>query len=231
MQGLPSSLYDNPLAADLNDVRVWFWKGQVGYRDEVRVTRFWVDEQGRFNVVEPEPTKIVTAPPGIYALLVSPFTATPETNAGELIAEERIEVAVGLLGSFQGRNIIYRKVYENTYSFETKLTSASSERLPVPISLPRPALTPDGLRPLLSAEKAIWTASEPDRNRVRLSLRWLRDAMFDSGVNAFLKYWLALETISMPSTPNIGPLDDILRSVHNLASRKEAFTTPARGTQ
>src|SRR5262249_24916764 len=108
---------------------------------------------------------------GIYALFISPFTDTPGTNAGELNAEERIDVAVGLLGSFQGRNVVYRKVYANTYSFETQRASASSEPIPAPISFPPPVLTPDGLRPLLTAEKAIWSLPEPERNRVHLSLK------------------------------------------------------------
>jgi hypothetical protein len=224
VQGLPPSLYDAPIAADLKDVRVFFWKGEADYREDVKVTRFWIDEQGRFNVADPEPTKIVKTPQGIYALFISPFTETPGTNTGELVAEERIDVAVGLLGSFQGRNIVYRKVYTNVYSFETQRASASSEAIAVPLSFPRPALTPDGLRPLLGAEKAIWSLAEPERNRVRLSLRWFRDGMFDAGVTSFLKYWFAIETISMP-TAKIGPLNDILCNIYTLASRSEANST------
>ncbi len=222
IQGLPPSLYTTPIACDLKDVRVFFWKGEVGYREDVKVTRFWIDEQGHFNVVDPEPTKIVKTPDGIYALFMSPYMVVAGSNAGELVAEDRIDVAVGLLGSFHGRNIVFRRMYANTYSFETQRATASSEAIPVPLSFPFPVLTADGVRPTLLAEKAIWSLTEPERNRVHLSLRWFRDAMFDIGVNAFLKYWFAVETLSMPSTTDIGPLNDILCKIYGLPSRAEA---------
>jgi hypothetical protein len=38
-------------------------------------------------------------------------------------------------------------------------------------------------------------------------------------------YWFAIETISMPSTADIGPLNDILCNVYTLASRSEANST------
>jgi hypothetical protein len=222
VQGVPVSQYSEPIACDLKGVRVCFWKGEVGYREDVKVTRFWIDEQSCFNVVDPEPTRILQTPDGIYALFISPFTVAMGSNAGERIAEDRIDIAVGLLGSFQGRNIVFRKMYVNTYSFETKRAAAWSEAIPVPLSFRPPRLTAEGVRPVLEAEKAIWSLSEPERNRVHLSLKWFRDAMFDLGVNAFLKYWFAIETLSMPSTTDIGPLNDILRDVYCLTSRMEA---------
>jgi hypothetical protein len=222
VQGAIPSSFEGMVGIELCDVRVFFWQGIAAYREEVLVTQFWIDAEGRFNVVDPEPTKIVKTPKGTYAVFLSPFTASPGTSDGELVAEDFIDVAVGLLGSFQGRNIVYRKVYTNTYTFATRSAAASSAAILVPLSFPRPIVTPEGLRPALRAEKVIWSLEESVRNRVRLSLRWARDAMFDLGVNAFLKYWFALETISMPSTSDIGPLNDVLCAIYGLASRGEA---------
>jgi len=45
VQGLPASDYSAPIACDLKDVRIFFWKGEVGYREDVRLTRFWVKRE------------------------------------------------------------------------------------------------------------------------------------------------------------------------------------------
>jgi hypothetical protein len=222
VQGLPENEFTRPVACDLKDVRVWFWKGHIGHREDVKVTRFWIDGQGQFNVVDPEPTEIVQTPEGIYSLLLSPFALVPSTNAGERVAEERIEIAIGLLASFQRRNIVFRKMFSNSYSFETRQATSSSEPLPMPLSFPPPNLTPEGIRPTLRAERSIWSLNEEHRNRVQLSLRWLCDATFDMGVNAFLKYWFAVETLAMHETSNIAPLNEALREIYALPSRADA---------
>src|SRR5216684_338281 len=47
-------------------------------------------------------------------------------------------------------------------------------------------------------------------HRVLLSLRWFEQALFDHGIDAFLKYWIAVETVGMPDTSNIRPLIESL---------------------
>jgi len=203
-------------------VRVLFWKGELSHREEVKVTRFWVDQSGIFNVVEPEPTKIVKTPEAFYSVFISPFAKREDTNAAEIEALERIEVARALFGSFQGRNIVFRKLYENTYSYRDKGLTAWSEPLPVPLSFPRPVVTSEGFGPILQAERSRWSLNDVERNRVELSLRWLGQAMYASGVDSFLKYWFAIETLAMPDDTNIGPLNEILASVYTLPSATEA---------
>jgi hypothetical protein len=222
VQGLAASEFDRPAVCDMRDVALVFVKGRVSHRQKVEVTQFWIDEDRRFNVVHPEPTKIVETPDGIYALFLSPYDVIPPSNTGELEARERISVAQGLVASFQGRNIVYRRIFENSYSLESKRVSAWSTPIPVPLSFPKPLLTVEGVGPIFAADKAIEDSPPSDRGRVRLSLRWLKEAMYDIGPIAFLKYWMAIETLTMPDTTNIKSLNETLARAYGLASASEA---------
>jgi hypothetical protein len=221
VQGLPASELSEVLACELKDVRAFVVKGAISHREEVAVTQFFVDRNGRLNVVDPDPTKIVKTPDGLYLVFASPFTDTPGTNAGQLIAEERIQIAVGLFGSFQGRNLVFRRLSENTYSFVRRVASSWSTPLPVPITFPQPVLTVEGLTPILKAERARWSLAEPARNRLDLSLRWFGDGMFHIGVDAFLKYWFAIETLSMADVTHITPLNATLAAIYGYPSPAE----------
>jgi len=227
-QGIPSAEFLEYVACDLKDVRVLFWKGELSHREEVRVTTFWIDADGLLNVADPNPTRVVKTPESLYTIFLSPFTSTEGTNAGELKAEERIEVARALLGAFQGRNIAYVKVFENTYSFEKGDLTSWSQPIPLPISFPRPVIGNEGLTPTLEAERGKWSLPAGERNRVELSLRWFGQAMYSYGVDAFLKYWFAIETLGMQGSSNIRPLNEILAAVYQLDSTtaaKERFHT------
>lgn len=222
VQGISESEFPGAIACDLKDVRVLFWKGELSHREEVKVTRFWVDQSGVFNVVEPEPTKIVKTPEALYSVFISPFAKREDTNTGEIEALRQIEIVRALFGSFRGRNIVFRKLYENTYSYRDKGLASWSEPLPVPLSFPRPVLTPDGFGPVLQAERSRWSLPEGERNRIDLSLRWLGQAMYESGVDSFLKYWFAIETLAIWDDTNIEPLNELLASVYSLPSAREA---------
>lgn len=222
VQGLPASDYSEFIGCELKNVAVLFLKGRLSHRENVQVTQYWIDAAGRFNVVDPEPTKIVETPEGIFALFLSPYEVTLPTNKAELEARERIEVAQGLLCSFQGRNIVFRLAYENSYSLESRAASSWSEPLPVPLSLPRPVLTRDGIAAICGAERAIQKLSPRGRGRVQLSLRWLKEAVYDWGPLAFLKYWMAIETLAMPRSPDIRPLNVALQRAYSLPSASAA---------
>ena len=225
VQGLLDGELKSPFALALKSVRVVFFHGEAHYREEVTVTRFWIDDQGRFNVVDPEPTAVVKAPLGTYAMFLAPFQGAPDDDSGRREAEVLIDIATGLVGSFQGRNAIFRQVYINSYSFETRRASSWSETITVPLSFPKPEVTARGLTPILAADDAIHSLSTQERDRVQLSLRWMREAMFDSGVNAVLKYWFAIEILSMQSDTNIRRLNQLLQKIYQLSSTKEANET------
>jgi hypothetical protein len=61
-----------------------------------------------------------------------------------------------------------------------------------------------------------------------LALHWFHLAMRDRGVDAFLKRWIALETLAMPDGTNIRPVNEALASAYGI-SYEEARDTYAVG--
>jgi len=57
------------------------------------------------------------------------------------------------------------------------------------------------------------------RNRIHLSLRWFTAADRENGVDAYLKYWIALETLAT-NTTNINSLNDTLAATSKVSSQK-----------
>ncbi|MBD0325807.1 MAG: hypothetical protein ICV68_05215, partial [Pyrinomonadaceae bacterium] len=57
---------------------------------------------------------------------------------------------------------------------------------------------------------------------IKLSLRWFESALYGKGgIDAYLKYWFAIETLGMPSTTNIRPLVESLSRAYGI-SHEEA---------
>lgn len=54
------------------------------------------------------------------------------------------------------------------------------------------------LRLIADLDEAVRSQNEQDRNRIELSLQWLCRASETFGVDSFLMYWFALETLAMP---------------------------------
>ena len=63
---------------------------------------------------------------------------------------------------------------------------------------PPPDSSQAALRLIADLDEAVRSQNEQDRNRIQLSLQWLCRASETFGVDSFLMYWFALETLAMP---------------------------------
>jgi hypothetical protein len=73
---------------------------------------------------------------------------------------------------------------------------AFSGSMEIPWSLGEPDLSPERLALINLADQKIQDLQDSDRKRVLLSLRWYRMGFRDLGVDAFLKFWIAIETLA-----------------------------------
>ena len=80
-----------------------------------------------------------------------------------------------------------------------------------------PNLNPDYLQFIADAHALLVDMPETDRNRLSLALRWINAAIRDRRVDAFIKYWLAIETLGMPDDTNIRPISETLARVYNIS--------------
>ena len=150
-----------------------------------------------------------------HLLIIMPF----KENEEDIEKEKRLQQYLSILVAFNGRNIAYEKIFENQINF-TKITrSSSSPALISPYIFKPVDLTSKRIKIIEEAHKKILKLDENLKNRVSLSLSWFGQATYSFGVDAFLKYWIAIEIIAMPDSSNINPLIEILAAVYEI--RKE----------
>ena len=159
------------------------------------------------------PRDLTRAPLAAYTLLITPFTE--EGRAAESAARQRIGSAVGLVALLEGYNAIYKLVFENVIprlGFPTAMTPA----VPNAIAYPRPDWSERRVAQWSTAAEAASRLALVERRRVDLGIRWLQRAVQSRGLDAFLAYWIAIETISMPDDTNIRPLEERLARIYGI---------------
>lgn len=161
---------------------------------------------------------------GTFVILATPHHSANETG-DEQRSKDRLKTAAGLLGAVMGKN----SIYEPMFSFEIDLNghpiNIGSINIENPASFRIPNLSEAGLGLVESVAARILASPATLRGRAELSLRWLYQAMSDEGVLSFLKYWIAIETLAMPDTSNIKPVNRLLAVAYNCsdAQAKSGF--------
>jgi hypothetical protein len=107
-----------------------------------------------------------------------------------------VGTAVSLVAALCGRNAVFEHICDQDMTPNRDLHIAFSGSMEVPSSLGEPDLSTERLELLDEADHKIEDLQDSDKKRVVLSLRWLRMGFADVGVDAFLKYWIAVETLA-----------------------------------
>jgi len=213
MHKVPSSTIPaGPQFVDFDAIRAVFIYGSGPYLDTKAVNTQFSDEgliivQG-ISQIESQ------LPEGAYLLLLAPFDIEGKLG-DELAVRQRLSEVIGLLVAFEGRNIAFRHLFDNIHELGKPERSVISPTIDLPFNLPAPNLSQSRLQSIVETDKRISEQAEAVSNRIRLSLRWFEAATYDSDVDAFLKYWIALETLAMPNTTNIQPVNESLAAAYN----------------
>lgn len=154
-------------------------------------------------------------PLAVYLMLVAPFTVDGRPG-NEPIIKEKCSSAVGLLVAINGRNMAYKHVHEAVVHLGSGYIETSSNVIENPFYFPEPDIADERLDLIGQLARTIEGLSEPDRNCVNLSLRWFEQGSYTSGVDSYLSYWIALETLSMYGT-NIKPVNDLLAQAYGVS--------------
>lgn len=201
-------------AIDLDGVRAILVYGGLRYLDSSQA-KIKIESDTNW-IFDASAIKHTEAPQGAYLLLLTPLDIDGK-EGNEARIRERIAAAVGLLATIGGRNMVYERLYENILHLEDGKLSAFSPIWENPLWFPSVDASDEKVALISDAGKAIAALPASERNRIELSLRWFQDAVFDGSANGFLKYWIALETLGMPDTSDIRPLNERLASVYGLA--------------
>ena len=203
-----------PKVVDFNEVRAIVLYGALKYVDASQAKIGVItDNQWHIDVLK---IQVRETSEGVYLLFLAPFAVDGQLG-NEPVTREKISTAAGLFAAFNGRNIVYERLFDNIIEMSDGRTSTFSPVFENPMWFTSPDLCDSRLNIISKADKAITTLPEPDRNRIYLSLRWFEQALYESGIDAYLKYWISLETLVMPDTTNIRPLNESLSRAYNLS--------------
>lgn len=161
-------------------------------------------------------TKMEKTSRGTYFLIILPFKIDDNTRS-ETEVRFKVSSFVGLLSAFNGRNMVYEKVFDNRYIFKGQKFSSFGPYFINPDYHSAPDISENRLRTIENALSKIEKQDKFIKNQIKLSLHWLKSAVFSSGVDAFTKYWIALEVLGMPDTTDIKPINESLSKIYELS--------------
>lgn len=205
-----------PKIIDLDSVRVMMTYGKVSYLDTAVATPQITDDgKHKFDATNLEKV----TPEGAYLILVLPFD-NDGVLGNERITRERIGDTVGLLVALNDQNMAFSHLFDYVINLDGKEKSVIGKVLTNPMSMPKPNLNNEQLLRIQNADQKIGSLGLSLQNRVRLSLRWFEAARHDDDIDAFLKYWIAIETLAMSDKTKIKPINDLLTEIYGFSSEK-----------
>lgn len=154
-------------------------------------------------VIEAHLGKPLMAPLATYLGTLVPYCRGP---SDDFLARCATDSWVGLLRASLGENIAYEQVAEYGLSLEDGSLNFFSPAARNPQVDPEPAVSDADFAFLRSCYGAIDELPTDMGNRVRLALRWYELSSRQSGVDAFLNQWVALEALGMERQNNVRPI-------------------------
>lgn len=202
-----------PRIVDMQDVRAVLMFGTVSCLRPVATSIDPVSGGAELQI-DTSGAEMRPSEEGTYLFLLTP-SLIDGVERPESAVREAISVAAAALVVVNGRNIIYERLFDNVVHLGTGQTTAFSAVVENPLWFPAPDVSDRRLALAQRVADEFARRGEFERNRLRLSLRWFESGLFDSGVDALLDFWIALETLSMPDTTDIRPINESLARAYS----------------
>jgi hypothetical protein len=170
---------------------------------------------------------LVTLPSGRYVLLSVPVQAhyMAVTEEMEREATARMDSAAGVVAAAVSPNAVYQQAFE----FYAEAVGSGVFVLSSPLRRPREEraeLNEAAMIAMRDVLRAIGAADDRTQARARASLRWYSQAHAEGNrLDAFVKFWIALEAISFGGSGSNVPLGTLLASSYGREVRwiRETF--------
>lgn len=155
---------------------------------------------------------------GAWLAIVQPcLTNSPANEYGLKV---KASVLAALLISVTTRNYAYSRVFDNCISLTTDEATATSPVVVSPHGYSQPRLV--DLDTFQSASAMLTSKPDAERRRIELSLHWYDKSLRSYGVDSFLSNWIAIETLAMPDTSNVKPINSQLADAYGLSYTEAA---------
>jgi len=154
------------------------------------------------------------APQGTYLLLVTPY-AVDGMQSDEALTRRRITTAAGLLAAFNGRNVVYSRLFDAISELSGPITSFGPT-VENPGWFARPDLSDSRIDTISGAARRVAILSKSEDDRICRSLQWFESGLYDSGVGGYIKYWIAIETlVKLPNRKLVGRINELLACAYS----------------
>jgi len=206
---------------DLIGTRAFVLYGQISYLDSGD-TSWELSEQGipscKLSI------KNVRTPMGSWLIIMAPYKVDG-IEGEEASVKRAISSSTGLLAAFAGRNAVYERKYDNVIDIGSGNPTLFSPVFLNPGASPKANLSKTNVALINEAARRIRNLDERTRSRFGLALHWYEEALRDSGRDAFLKSWIALEVLAMPDSTNIRSITEALARAYgkSFAEAVEVF--------
>ena len=205
---------------DFSNLRVIIIYGKLQYLETSHI-KPEIDNDG--NVKLEANINNAETPEGGWLVILQPYIID-----GVECAENKIRVNAGiyaaLYAAMNGRNMAFERVVDNIAHLKDGNTTAHSPSFINPGAFPVPDVSKDRCEVIHRTGIILQQKPENDRRRIELSLHWFEKGIRSMGLDGFVNYWVAVETLGMPDTTNIRPLNQSLANAYNI-SLKEATDT------
>lgn len=151
-----------------------------------------------------------------HVLLLIPVREDPSVDVDVDFYRSKIFVVLGLIRGLLGRNIAVDHLFDNTHMLEDGKTFVFPGAVDNPKWYGPPDISNQTLLRLRQAGSRIESLSEQLMNRVELSLRWFGQSFESTGVDAFIKLWIALETLAMERDARVRPVVECLAQAYGI---------------
>lgn len=210
-----------PLIADFQQVRAVFTHWDAPYFN----FNYRLIDQGDENyALDIDELDWSSTGNGVLLLLITPLSET-EFGDAEMAARERVSFVRSVMVALMGRNAAFEHEFEIEVHLDTRTLGAPQPAFESPAALDAPMVNGEGVRLVGDVLRRLSTLESSMQNRTRLALRWYQRSFGDNrlvrdpkegDVDDFINCWLALETLAMNETSNIGPIKRMLAQIHEL---------------
>jgi hypothetical protein len=203
---------------DLEQVRVLIFKGEINYPKikgapivRVRDNRLCIE-----GVKYDHLTESTT-----WLLILQPYIVDGEEREEYLVKRKAGSIAA-LYVAINGFNMAYTRVFDFQSTLSGEVSCASPTFIN-PGAFPLPDLSEKRLQSIHMVGQAIDGLDTGEKRRVEIALHWFESGLRSQGLDAFIKLWVAIETLAMPDGSNIKPLNQRLADLYGM-SLSEAST-------
>lgn len=183
----------------------WIPRARVGFNHFIELNSNWNSPTSVAVVTHNAQLIKYRTNLGTFAIFLTPH-GVEANEAGETPTQDRLKRAAGLVGAVLGKLPIYEELFSIEVNPDGSPIYAASCVFENPAYFRVPDLSASRLELLELMTGRLSALPHDARDRAELSLNWFYDAINDPGVMAFLKYWIAIETLAMPDGTNIAPL-------------------------